>query len=34
MQASLELLADRGVHAGGEDLQWILMNKLEFLFNW
>ena len=33
-QASLELLADRGVRAGGEDLQWILMNKLEFLFNW
>ena len=34
MQASLELLADRGIRAGGEDLQWILMNKLEFLFNW
>ena len=34
MQASLELLADRGIPAGGEDLQWILMNKLEFLFNW
>ena len=34
MQASLALLADRGIRAGGEDLQWILMNKLEFLFNW
>ena len=30
---SLVLLADRGPEAGGEDLQWILMNKLEFLFN-
>ena len=34
MQASLELLAERGIRAGGEDLQWVLMNKLEFLFNW
>ena len=34
MQASLGLLADRGIRAGGEDLQWVLMNKLEFLFNW
>ncbi len=33
MQASLELLADRGQDGGGEDLQWILMNKLEFLFH-
>ena len=30
---SLALLADRGPEEGGEDLQWILMNKLEFLFN-
>lgn len=33
LQASLELLAERGLEFGGEDLQWILMNKLEFLFN-
>ena len=32
-QASSELLAERGLESGGEDLQWILMNKLEFLFN-
>ena len=31
--ASLELLAERGQAAGGEDLQWILMNKLDFLFH-
>ncbi len=31
--ASLELLAERGPVDGGEDLQWILMNKVEFLFN-
>ena len=30
---SLELLAERGQAAGGEDLQWILMNKLDFLFH-
>ena len=33
LQASLELLAERGLEFGGQDLQWILMNKLEFLFN-
>ena len=32
-EMSLALLADRGRQAGSEDLQWILMNKLEFLFN-
>lgn len=31
--ASLELLSERGRVAGGEDLQWILMNKLDFLFH-
>ncbi len=31
--ASLTLLAERGRPGGGEDLQWILMNKVEFLFN-
>ena len=33
MRMSLSLLAERGREAGSEDLQWILMNKLEFLFN-
>ncbi len=33
LQASLALLAERGPEAGGEDLQWILMNKMEFLFH-
>ena len=33
MQASLDLIQERGREAGGEDLQWILMNKMEFLFN-
>jgi hypothetical protein len=31
---SLTLLAERGREAGGEDLQWLLMNKVEFLFNY
>ena len=33
MADSKELLASRGTAAGGEDLQWLLMNKLEFMFN-
>lgn len=33
LRASLDLLGERGQESGGEDLQWILMNKLEFLFN-
>lgn len=33
LQASLDLIQERGREAGGEDLQWILMNKMEFLFN-
>ena len=33
MQSSLGLIRERGTEAGGEDLQWILMNKMEFLFN-
>lgn len=33
LESSLELLASRGPQAGGEDLQWILMNKMEFLFH-
>lgn len=33
LQASLDLVSDRGLEAGGEDLQWLLMNKMEFLFN-
>ena len=33
MADSMELLASRGTAAGGEDLQWLLMNKLEFMFN-
>ena len=33
MADSVELLASRGSAAGGEDLQWLLMNKLEFMFN-
>lgn len=33
LRASLDLLGERGQEGGGEDLQWILMNKLEFLFN-
>ncbi len=32
-QAALELIAQRGSEAAGEDLQWILMNKIEFLFH-
>ena len=32
--AALTLLAERGREAGGEDLQWLLMNKVEFLFNY
>ena len=32
--AALALLAERGREAGGEDLQWLLMNKVEFLFNY
>ena len=31
--AALTLLADRGRENGGEDLQWLLMNKVEFLFH-
>jgi hypothetical protein len=31
---ALTLLAARGRKDGGEDLQWVLMNKLEFLFNY
>jgi len=31
--AAATLLAERGREAGGEDLQWLLVNKLEFLFN-
>lgn len=34
LRASLDLLGERGQASGGEDLQWILMNKLEFLFHW
>lgn len=34
LQASVDLLGERGQTSGGEDLQWILMNKLEFLFHW
>lgn len=34
LQASMDLLGERGQASGGEDLQWILMNKLEFLFHW
>ena len=30
---AVQLLASRGPSAGGEDLQWLLMNNLEFLFN-
>lgn len=28
-----ELLAKKGQHEGGEELQWALLNKLEFIFN-
>ncbi|MEZ5396472.1 MAG: DUF1553 domain-containing protein [Bryobacterales bacterium] len=31
---SLSLLGDRGRDRGAEDLQWLLMNKVEFLFNY
>jgi len=31
---ALTLLAARGRQDGGEDLQWVLMNKVEFLFNY
>ena len=31
---SVHLLAERGPTAGGEDLQWVLMNKLDFVFNY
>jgi hypothetical protein len=31
---SVTLLASSGQRSGGEDLQWLLMNKLEFLFNY
>jgi hypothetical protein len=31
---ALSLLAERGRGPGGEDLQWLLMNKVEFLFNY
>jgi hypothetical protein len=31
---SLTLLAERGREPGAEDLQWLLMNKVEFLFNY
>ncbi len=30
---SLELLADKGLRKGGEDLQWGLVNKVEFVHN-
>ncbi len=33
LEVSLQLLAERGRVSGSEDLQWLLMNKLEFLFN-
>ena len=31
---SVQLLAERGRVEGGEDLQWVLMNKLDFIFNY
>ncbi len=31
---SLTLLGERGRGPGSEDLQWLLMNKVEFLFNY
>ena len=31
---SLTLLTERGREPGAEDLQWLLMNKVEFLFNY
>ena len=31
---SVRLLAERGPTAGGEDLQWVLLNKLDFVFNY
>jgi len=31
---ALTLLAERGRRDGGEDLQWILTNKVDFLFNY
>ena len=30
----IEKLAERGRLEGGEDLQWVLMNKLDFIFNY
>ena len=31
---SVQLLAERGRLEGGADLQWVLMNKLDFIFNY
>jgi len=31
---SVKLLAERGCAEGGADLQWVLMNKLDFIFNY
>ncbi len=31
---SIELLKEYGSKTGGEDLQWVLMNKLDFIFNY
>lgn len=31
---SVELLREYGSKTGGEDLQWVLMNKLDFIFNY
>ena len=31
---SVRLLAERGRVEGSEDLQWVLMNKLDFIFNY
>lgn len=33
-QQAIALLLDRGREPGAEDLQWLLMNKVEFLFNY
>jgi hypothetical protein len=32
-QVALELLSAKGQRTGGEDLQWGLLNKVEFIFN-
>jgi hypothetical protein len=33
MTVSVQLLTRKGQRKGGEDLQWALLNKLEFVFN-